>query len=146
VAGAPPQPQGRVELPLRKLTRTDGWRMIVDAAGQPAVTDYRVLAQDAAASWLELRPRTGRTHQIRVHCAALGCPVLGDPLYGTGGGPLQLHSRAVTLPLYPGKPPVAVEAPPPPHMAELLARHGWAAPAAPGAAAQAAMTAPATAK
>lgn len=127
VSGAPPQPEGRIDLSLRKLTRKEGWRMVADPAGQSAVTEYRVLAASDGMSWLELRPRTGRTHQIRVHCAALGCPVIGDPVYGSGGGALQLHSRAVTLPLYPGKPPVAVQAPPPPHMAAMLARQGWTA-------------------
>ncbi len=56
--------------------------MVIDPAGQRAVTDYRMLGIAGGRAWLELRPRTGRTHQIRVHCAALGCPVVGDPVYG----------------------------------------------------------------
>jgi len=74
----------------------------------------------AAFTLLELRPITGRTHQLRVHCAAMNFPILGDPIYGTGprfGGPgLHLHARSVTVPLYPKKPPVTVEAPVPEHM------------------------------
>lgn len=66
---------------------------------------------------LELRPITGRTHQLRVHCAAQGWPILGDAIYGTAprfGGPgLHLHARAVTVPLYPKKPAITVEAPVP---------------------------------
>ncbi|MBX6323956.1 MAG: RNA pseudouridine synthase [Rhodospirillaceae bacterium] len=131
-AGRPPQDEGRIDRPLAKIGGRAGWRMRVDPAGQPAVTDYRVLAADDSVSWLELKPRTGRTHQIRVHCAALGCPVLGDDAYGTGAaaaaGPLQLHARAVAVPLYPNRPPVAVEAPPPPHMVQALAEHGFAVP------------------
>ena len=59
--------------------------MIVDAGGHHATTDYKILGQAEAMTWLELKPRTGRTHQIRVHCASLGCPVLGDPVYGGAG-------------------------------------------------------------
>ena len=69
---------------------------------------------------LELRPVTGRTHQLRVHCSAMGWPIFGDPIYGTAprfGGPgLHLHARSVTVPLYPKKPPISVEAPVPAHM------------------------------
>jgi len=73
---------------------------------------------------LELRPVTGRTHQLRVHCAASGFPILGDPIYGTAprfGGPgLHLHAQSVTVPLYPKKPPITVEAPVPEHMRERV--------------------------
>jgi tRNA pseudouridine32 synthase/23S rRNA pseudouridine746 synthase/23S rRNA pseudouridine1911/1915/1917 synthase len=127
VAGRPPQDEGRIETGLRKLSRASGWRMVVDPGGQRAVTDYRVVAEADGRVWLELCPRTGRTHQIRVHCAALGCPVIGDPVYGRAeGGPLLLHARAIALPLYPARPPIAVTAPPPPHLRQALARFGGA--------------------
>jgi 23S rRNA-/tRNA-specific pseudouridylate synthase len=95
--------------------------------GQEARTEYRLLGSGDGRSWLELRPRTGRTHQIRVHCAALGCPLIGDPVYGNGGPvPLQLHARFVAFPLYPSSAPVGATAPVPPHMAEALRACGWA--------------------
>ncbi len=104
VDGRPPQGEGRVEAGLNKLTRGSGWRMVVDPAGQRAITDYRVLGAADGRAWLELRPRTGRTHQIRVHCAALGCPVVGDPVYGRGDDrPLLLHARADRRAALPGK-------------------------------------------
>jgi 23S rRNA-/tRNA-specific pseudouridylate synthase len=73
-------------------------------------------------AWLELTPRTGRTHQVRVHCAALGCPILGDAVYGDGDGPLHLLARAIELML---DPPLRAVAPPPPHMRSALARCAW---------------------
>jgi tRNA pseudouridine32 synthase/23S rRNA pseudouridine746 synthase/23S rRNA pseudouridine1911/1915/1917 synthase len=138
VDGAPSEESGRIELPLRKRTPAWGWHMAVAADGQKAITEYRVLGAAGGRSWIELKPRTGRTHQIRVHMAALGCPVLGDKVYGpTGYGraaaslappavfPLHLHARAVAVPLYPGKPPVAVTAPVPEHMREALFACGY---------------------
>jgi tRNA pseudouridine32 synthase / 23S rRNA pseudouridine746 synthase len=127
VDGEPRESEGIVDAPLRKdTTRRIGWRMEIDPAGQRAVTEYRLLGSAEGRSWLELRPRTGRTHQIRVHCAALGCPVIGDPTYGgPNGGTLQLHSRAISIPLYPAKPAIEVTAPVPPHMIAALARLGY---------------------
>ncbi|MGH6814058.1 MAG: RNA pseudouridine synthase, partial [Methylocella sp.] len=64
-------------------------------------------------------------HQLRVHCAAQGWPILGDAIYGHGGTMgLQLHARAIAIPLYKNKDTVKVEAPPPLHMREALAAFG----------------------
>jgi tRNA pseudouridine32 synthase/23S rRNA pseudouridine746 synthase len=79
--------------------------------------------------WLSLEPLTGRTHQLRVHCAEMGWPILGDAIYGTAprsGGPvLHLHAREVAVPLYKNREPIRAVAPVPPHMRELLAACGW---------------------
>ena len=80
-------------------------------------------------AWLALEPLTGRTHQLRVHCAAMGWPIVGDAIYGsaprTGGPPLHLHAREVVVPLNPKREPVQVIAPVPAHMREALTACGW---------------------
>jgi tRNA pseudouridine32 synthase/23S rRNA pseudouridine746 synthase len=123
VRGGPEAGSGEVDAPLlKRSTARDGWWMAVDPAGQAARTAWRVLGRGPGLAWLECRPRTGRTHQIRVHCAHLGCPILGDGRYGGGDGPLHLLARAIALPL---EPPVAATAPVPAHMREALAACGW---------------------
>ena len=118
VRGGPAEDAGTIDAPLLKHNEWAGWRMIVDPAGQRAVTDWRVLGRGAGLTWLELCPHTGRTHQIRAHAAALGCPLLGDAIYGGGDGPLHLLARAIRLDL---DPPVTATAPLPAHMQTALA-------------------------
>jgi tRNA pseudouridine32 synthase/23S rRNA pseudouridine746 synthase len=116
--------QGSIVAPLRRVSDKSGWRMVIDPkAGQDAVTDWRVLGRgDRRTTWLELHPRTGRTHQIRVHCASLGTPILGDERYGVGGDGLHLLARAIHLPLHP---PVGATAAPPLHMLAALEQCGF---------------------
>jgi tRNA pseudouridine32 synthase/23S rRNA pseudouridine746 synthase len=125
VQGGPAANSGVVDAALLKRSDAAGWRMVVDQAGKPAVTDWAVRGRAAGMTWLELHPRTGRTHQIRAHCAVLGCPILGDPIYGAGAGRLHLLARAIALPL---DPPVAATAPPPAHMVAALAACGFSLP------------------
>lgn len=128
VAGGPKAEEGTIDLALRRRSPDPrDWRMQADPAGEPAVTRWRLLARQVRPSGprlslLALTPVTGRTHQLRVHCAALGWPILGDRLYGRAGGPLMLHARAVRVPLYPKKPVIHVEAPVPPAMTEAIRR------------------------
>lgn len=123
VRGAPEGAAGVIQAPLAKRsTAARGWWMAVDPAGQPAATAWRVLGRGDGLAWIELRPRTGRTHQLRAHCAHAGWPILGDERYGGGAGPMQLLARAITLPL---EPPVTATAAPPAHMLGALQACGW---------------------
>ena len=114
VEGSPVENEGRIDAPLRKISSAEaGWRMIVDPAGKTAATRWRVLERDGKRSLIEFRPETGRTHQVRVHAAELGHPILGDPVYGAGQGPMRLHARGLLIPYRVDMPPVDVEAPTP---------------------------------
>jgi len=127
VRGGPGMDEGEIALPLAKAsTRAGGWRMRPDPRGQRAVTEWRVLGRGAETAWLELRPRTGRTHQLRVHCAAMGFPVAGDALYGTAAPEgLQLLARSVTIPGWEGRAEVTAIAPVPAHLRDALSACGW---------------------
>jgi RluA family pseudouridine synthase len=123
VATGHPPDEGRCDAPLlKRSTRAEGWRMEVDAKGDPALTEWRVLGRGDGVAWLELRPRTGRTHQLRVHMAHLGHPLLGDPRYGGPPGDLHLLARELVLPL---ETTIRATAPVPAHMQEALRRCGW---------------------
>ncbi len=104
VAGQIATDSGRIDLPLAKdMTQQLPPRHCVDHKhGRPAVTEYRVLARHADSTRLELRPETGRSHQLRVHLAAIGHPILGDPIYGplspeTAWMRLMLHALSLAL-------------------------------------------------
>ena len=125
VVGVPATAVGRIEQPLSKRFGAIGERMMADEAGRPAITDYRVIERAGRrAAWLVLEPLTGRTHQLRAHCAMMGTPILGDGKYGglaaflesEGiGQRLHLHGRTIRFP-HPASGEVTVTAPLPPHM------------------------------
>jgi tRNA pseudouridine32 synthase / 23S rRNA pseudouridine746 synthase len=128
VEGVPQGLSGLIEQPILKVRRAGVWQMIADPSGQPAVTAWRVLGPGDGATWLELKPRTGRTHQIRIHCAGLGCPVVGDSAYGARpavGERLHLHARGIRFRLGPKEPIIEIVAVPPLHMRPALAACGY---------------------
>lgn len=130
VVGAPKPTEGKISAPLAKAPGKVGERMEVDEDwGKPAVTVYRTVESvSGKAAWLEMEPLTGRTHQLRVHAAAMGTPILGDGKYGgaeahlSGHGvsrKLHLHARALRLP-HPRGGMLEVKAELPEHMAETF--------------------------
>ena len=126
VERGPVEADGVIDLALRKVTGPLGWRIVPDPAGQKSISRWRVMGRGDGIAWLEVKPETGRTHQIRVHLAAQGWPILGDPFYGQAGAvPLQLLSRKIAVPYWADRPPVSAEAPPPEAMQRLLRRCGW---------------------
>ena len=123
--GCPSPSAGTVDLPIGR-DETSAIARKARPDGAPAVTHYRVLASGGGFSLLSLRPETGRTHQLRVHMAALGCPLAGDWLYGREAPDLiarpALHSRTLRM-IHPvtGK-PLAFTAPLPRDMWEIIDR------------------------
>lgn len=91
VLGAPDTAQGVIDAPIARLPLPSLLRQ-VHPEGKPSVTEYRVAERFDGYSRLTLCPITGRTHQLRVHCAYMGFPILGDPQYGNGAS-LELSRR-----------------------------------------------------
>ena len=137
VAGVPKPPRGKIDLPLRKEAGRRGEKVAGNPAdGKPALTLYQLAARRGnEAAWLVLLPLTGRTHQLRSHCAALGHPILGDGKFGGKAaflpghagrgqwpGQLLLHAREIALPHPADGTTLRITAPLPPHMADLWDR------------------------
>lgn len=145
VTGRPVPVEGRIDMPLKKIGGARGERMGPaardDPDGQRAITDYQMLDNAARKlSWLELKPHTGRTHQLRVHCVAIKTPILGDEKYEEPdqnmafsalveglSSDLHLHARRLVLP-HPAGGTLMVEADLPPHMAATFKTLGFHAP------------------
>lgn len=134
VKGAPKKREDKISTWLVKETTPDGDRMRVARHGEPgadhAVSYYRIVEQAAQSmAWLEMEPHTGRTHQLRVHAAYIGCPIIGDPKYfdadtnwdfpGGIQNRLHLHARRIRIP-NPSGGMIDVTAPMPAHM-----RQSW---------------------
>ncbi|MEM9636901.1 MAG: pseudouridine synthase [Pseudomonadota bacterium] len=97
VWGVPTEKTGTVDLPLIVDWPNRPRQMVDHVKGKPAQTDWRLLKDDGETARMRLHPRTGRSHQLRVHMLALGHPILGDPFYATGPARafprLMLHSE-----------------------------------------------------
>ncbi len=134
VRGVPKKREDKISTWLVKEPSPDGDRVRVAKHGEDgadhAVSHYRVVEQAAQAlSWLEMEPHTGRTHQLRVHAAFIGCPIIGDPKYfeadqnwefpGGLQNRLHLHARRIVIP-HPDRGTIDVTAAMPPHM-----RQSW---------------------
>ncbi len=134
VIGVPSIDDGTIDLPLAKQPGTGGEKMHVDEKeGAPARTRYRVIDRAGnRAAWVELQPYTGRTHQLRVHMAAIGHPIVGDGKYGgkeaflTGSISRKMHLHARRLRIdHPDGSPLDIRADIPSHFAETLASLGF---------------------
>jgi tRNA pseudouridine32 synthase/23S rRNA pseudouridine746 synthase len=122
--------RGEVDLPKAgRVGASDGAASPHPDAALTRAVDPPPAGEGRPLTWLALEPLTGRTHQLRVHCAEMGWPILGDAIYGSAprtGGPIpHLHSREVVVPLYKNRAPIRIAAPPPPHMRAALAQCGW---------------------
>lgn len=134
VIGHPNIEDGMIELPIAKQPGTGGEKMHVDEKeGSPARTRYRVIDRAGNnASWVELQPFTGRTHQLRVHMAAIGHPIVGDGKYGgrdsfltgTISRKMHLHARRIRVD-HPDGGQIDVRADLPQHFAETLIALGF---------------------
>jgi 23S rRNA pseudouridine1911/1915/1917 synthase len=126
VDGAPPTPTGRVEAPVgRDPSHRKKMAIVPLTKGREAISEYRTLETFKAHTLLEFHPLTGRTHQIRLHCAFLGCPIVGDLIYGHKKLSLDiarhfLHAHKLTITLPNETKPRTFEAPLPEELTDAL--------------------------
>lgn len=126
VDGKPPTPSGRVEAAIgRDASHRKKMAIVSDSKGRDAVSEYKTLESFPQHTLLEFRPLTGRTHQIRLHCALLGCPIVGDEIYGRKKTSLALnrhflHAQKLKIILPNEKQPRAFEAELPAELSQVL--------------------------
>lgn len=125
VKGRPVEASGRFSRAIRRFDLGRGkWEFRCDASGQEAHTDYETLSFSGTHALLRLSPLTGRTHQLRLHCQAMGCSIVGDKFYGEGEGPLLLHAAEIAIPLRHKEPLLVVHAPLPSYFHDALRMYG----------------------
>jgi 23S rRNA pseudouridine1911/1915/1917 synthase len=128
VDGKPPTPSGRVEAPIgRNATHRKLMSVVPLEKGREAVSEYRTLESFPEHTLLEVHPLTGRTHQIRVHMAFLGCPITGDTVYGKKKPTVDLnrhflHAHKLKIILPGVKEPRVFEANLPSELQQILER------------------------
>lgn len=126
VDGKPPTPNGRIEAPIaRDPAHRKQMAVVPPGKGRDAVTEYFTRETFAQHTLVEAHPLTGRTHQIRLHMAFVGCPIVGDTLYGRRKVSLPLHRRflhaaRLTVRLPGEKQPRTFESPLPPELEQVL--------------------------
>lgn len=126
VDGHPPTPTGRIETPIgRDPAHRKRMAILPPGKGREAVSEYRVLETFPSHAFVEVHPLTGRTHQIRLHMAFLGCPIVGDTVYGRKKPTLPierhfLHAYRLKITLPGESQPRLFEAPLPPDLTSLL--------------------------
>ncbi len=122
VDGVPETEDGVIDAPLLRVDEGNRAVMRPDAIGQPSETRWKRLSGDGARTLVEAKPTTGRMHQIRVHLASIGLPIVGDRLYGDAGSKngLMLHAVKIRVPMQASKPPVEAVAPIPDAFGEMV--------------------------
>jgi 23S rRNA pseudouridine1911/1915/1917 synthase len=126
VDGKPPTPSGRVEAYIgRDPSHRKQMAIVSESRGREAISEYKTVESFAKHTLLEFHPLTGRTHQIRLHCAFLGCPIVGDEVYGRKKPSVEinrhfLHAYRLKIVLLGEKEPKAFEAPLPKELAAVL--------------------------
>ena len=126
VDGKPPTPSGRVEAYIgRDPSHRKRMAIVPESRGREAISEYKTVESFKDHTWLEVHPITGRTHQIRLHCAFLGCPIVGDQIYGKKHPSIELarhflHAYRLTIMLPGEKKPQIFEAPLPDELARVL--------------------------
>ncbi len=126
VDGKPPTPSGRVEAHIgRDPSHRKRMAIVPESRGREAISEYKTMESFKAHTLLEFQPLTGRTHQIRLHCAFLGCPIVGDRIYGKKHSSIELgrhflHAYRLKIDIPGQKEPRHFEAPLPEELRDVL--------------------------
>lgn len=129
VHGVPEKESGTVDAAMDKSTKSNHrWKMEISNKGKESSTSYQLISTNGTISLVKLIPHTGRTHQLRLHMQHIGCPIIGDKIYGIEdkSKEMMLHAYSVDLKLYPKKENIVAIASIPQYFMEYCTKHGAA--------------------